>query len=336
MGKSTTNPKITVLMPVYNAERYLAEAIDSILNQTFRNFEFLIINDGSRDKSLKIINSYNDSRIRIINHQENKGLVCRLNEGIKLSKAALIARMDADDVSDPSRLEIQYAYKQKHPDIIAFGSFAKLINAKGSQIGLPIKSITCEALDRIMAVNNPFNHSSMLMEKNKIISVGGYKNSVSGAEDYDLWMRCIQIGRMTNIDKYLISYRIHDLSKSNTKSIILDKDTNICKTSHWQKFGKIGPAPKQYWPKIWPKQIKTTQEKLFYFALHIAFCKGYLSRKRYIIAFQHFLGAIKIDPGNYHWFYILMFFMPIKLFEKIERKGSVFLIDRTNKQCSRN
>src|SRR5690606_30041678 len=123
---------ITVLMPVYNAEKYLREAIDSVLNQTFKNFEFLIIDDGSNDASVEIIESYKDSRIRLIHNQTNSGISYTLNRGIHLSSFDLIARMDADDISHKQRLEKQYKYALKYSDYSLFSSWVRIINNDGT------------------------------------------------------------------------------------------------------------------------------------------------------------------------------------------------------------
>lgn len=119
-------PQISVIMSVYNGEKYLREAIDSILNQTFTHFEFIIVNDGSTDKSLNIIKSYNGSRIILV-QQENKGLAAALNEGIKIAKGKYIAMMDADDISLPTRLEKQIQFMEAHPEYVAIGSWANKI-----------------------------------------------------------------------------------------------------------------------------------------------------------------------------------------------------------------
>ena len=121
------NPLVTVLMPVYNGEKYLKEAIESILNQTFKDFEFLIINDGSTDNSVKIIQSFNDLRIRLIHNESNIGLIKTLNKGLKLSNGKYIARMDCDDVSLPKRLSVQINFMEKHPEIGVCGSWVKII-----------------------------------------------------------------------------------------------------------------------------------------------------------------------------------------------------------------
>ncbi len=127
------NSKVTILMPVYNGEKYLKEALESILNQTFTNFEFLIINDASTDNSKNIINSFNDHRIKLIENKENLGLTKSLNKGISISQSEYIARMDADDISLPKRLGIQVKFMDKHPEIGAVGTWAKIIGDKNKK-----------------------------------------------------------------------------------------------------------------------------------------------------------------------------------------------------------
>ena len=127
MDKNIKTPKITVLMPVYNGEKYLKESIESILKQTFRDFEFLIINDTSTDESEKIIRSFKDSRIKLIKNEKNIGLTKSLNKGLDLAKGEYMARMDADDISLPKRLEIQVAFMDKNPKIGVIGAWAKVI-----------------------------------------------------------------------------------------------------------------------------------------------------------------------------------------------------------------
>jgi glycosyltransferase involved in cell wall biosynthesis len=119
--------KITVLMPVYNAEQFLREAIDSMLNQSFRDFEFLIMDDGSTDSSISIIQQYQDPRIRLIRNEKNLGISPTLNKGIELASSDLIARMDADDISYPDRLQKQYDYMMAHPDCALLSAWARVI-----------------------------------------------------------------------------------------------------------------------------------------------------------------------------------------------------------------
>src|SRR5690349_9241462 len=129
-----TKPVFTVLMPVYNGEKYLREAIDSILAQTLTDFEFLIIDDGSKDRSVDIIKSYADPRINLVKNEVNLGISKTLNRGIEIAAAEFIARMDADDISHPTRLQKQYDYLIKNPECALLSTWAKMITEKNEHI----------------------------------------------------------------------------------------------------------------------------------------------------------------------------------------------------------
>ena len=128
------DPKVTVLMSVYNGERFLREAVECILNQTFRDFEFLIINDGSTDGTRDIILSYKDSRIRLVNNKDNVGLTKSLNKGLAMSSGELVARQDSDDISSLHRLAQQVNFLDSHPEVVAIGSQIKAIGIHGQQL----------------------------------------------------------------------------------------------------------------------------------------------------------------------------------------------------------
>jgi glycosyltransferase involved in cell wall biosynthesis len=131
-----SNPKLTVLMPVYNAASYLHEAIDSILQQTFRDFEFLIIDDGSTDQSIAIVQSYKDPRIRFVRNETNAGIAATLNRGIELASCELIARMDADDISYPDRLQKQYDYMMHDSACALLSTWCRVVTAAGKHVRL--------------------------------------------------------------------------------------------------------------------------------------------------------------------------------------------------------
>lgn len=202
--------KISVLMPVYNGEKYIKKAIESILNQSYTNFEFIIINDGSTDKSEQIIKSYNDYRIRFINNAENKGLISTLNEGLKKATGKYIARMDQDDISLPYRFEKQYTYLEKNPDISLIGSFAELINANDKRIGIKECPIEYSLIKFHLIYHNPFIHSSIFFRREDIIKLGEYNKNYEHAEDYELYSRIIKKYKIANIPIILLKYRIHE------------------------------------------------------------------------------------------------------------------------------
>lgn len=207
-----TKPIISVLIPVYNAEKYLAKAIESILSQTFPYFELIIIDDGSTDKSLEIIKNYanSDERIKYIS-RENKGLIYTRNEGIELAQGKYIALMDADDISLPDRLEQQYNYLEKHDDYIAVGSFAALIDSDGDDLCDFGQYITHDEIDKAHldgfggAIINP----TAFIKREAIQSINGYSKDYPHAEDFDFWLRLAEIGRLTNIPKVMLFYRQH-------------------------------------------------------------------------------------------------------------------------------
>lgn len=202
-------PEISVIMGVYNGERFLAEAIESILFQTFRDFEFIIINDCSTDKSEKIISSFDDPRIKLINLKENKGLSFALNTGILKSKGHYIARMDSDDVSIPERFEKQVEFFKKNPEVSVLGSAYYEINGNGGIIGKKIFPTGNSKLKRMLIRINPFFHPSVMMKKDVLLKTGGYDSSMRMLEDYDLWFRVSRNFVMNNISEPLMKRRYH-------------------------------------------------------------------------------------------------------------------------------
>lgn len=209
-------PDLSVIMPVYNAERFLAEAIESILTQTFANFEFIIIDDGSQDRSGAIINRYGerDKRIRAF-HQENCGLVQTLNRGIELARAPLIGRMDADDVSLPRRFELQLERIRTQPKLAVVGGFVNIVDQSGGFVRLGDYPIGGEALRRFLLDGAPLAHPTVVMRRRVLVTMGGYRGAYKHAEDYDLWLRIDSAGHeIENVPIPVLNYRQHGESVS--------------------------------------------------------------------------------------------------------------------------
>lgn len=201
-------PIISVIMPVYNGERFLREAIDSILNQTFSDFEFIIINDGSTDGTLEIIQSYTDERIRVVNNELNQGIVACLNHGTELARGEYIARMDADDISLPERFEKQVDYMNNHIDVgVLGGNVIEFdINSKKEKItSLPLGDLPIRWM---MCFENPLRHPTIMMRKKLLVTVGGYKD-FKASEDYDLWQRLSCFTKLANLKESILMYRYH-------------------------------------------------------------------------------------------------------------------------------
>ena len=220
-------PKITILMSVYNGEKYLREAIDSILNQTYKDFEFLIINDGSTDRTPKILQSYKDQRIKIINNEKNIGLTKSLNKGLKIAKGEYIARMDADDISMAERLEKQVNFLDQKKNIGLVGTSHLKINEKG-KILQPVRTLTDEKeLKEKLLVANKFYHGSVMFRKVCIDKVGFYREEFKSSQDYDLWLRIADYFEMRNIPEILYKWRV------NIKSI------SVAKLGQQAKYGSL-------------------------------------------------------------------------------------------------
>ena len=210
-------PKVTVLMAVFNAEKYLNEAIESILNQTFSNLEFLIIYDKSQDKTLEILKSYSDPRLRIIENEERLGFVKSLNKGLSLAEGEFIARMDADDISLPKRLAIQLDYFDSHPFIDFVCSSISVMDETGCVIDYIADISSSDEIYYTLNFRNCIAHGSVMFRKSIIDLVGNYEESCA-AEDYNLWHRISKKYVIHKIDQPLYGWRTHKTSISSVNS----------------------------------------------------------------------------------------------------------------------
>lgn len=200
-------------MAVFNGEQYLAEAIDSILYQTYANFELIIIDDGSTDNSSSIVNSYSDGRIKYI-YQCNLGLPAALNHGLGIATGQLICRMDADDISLSSRLEEQVDFMKNNPDCGILGGQAYLIDAQGNEIGQKLKPIDYTTISKAIIWGCPVIHPTYLVRDDVYKKLSGYRESIIYAEDYDFLLRAYGQGYViNNLKSFLIKYRISDSQK---------------------------------------------------------------------------------------------------------------------------
>jgi glycosyltransferase involved in cell wall biosynthesis len=201
-------PKITVMMPCFNAEHYITDAIESVLTQTFKDFEFLIINDGSTDRTNELIKSFKDERIVIID-QENQGVAVALNNGLKYASAPYIARFDADDICFPERLKKQYHFMISNPDCIVSGSGAEYIDNSGNYIFTHFPQFTThDEIQRLPYNFCPFIHASVMYKK-ELISRIGYNKNAHSFEDHLLWLQVKDMGKMCNMPDPLISVRLN-------------------------------------------------------------------------------------------------------------------------------
>jgi glycosyltransferase involved in cell wall biosynthesis len=211
------NPKVTVLMPAYNAAKYIDDAITSVLTQSFTDFELLIINDGSTDETEKIIRSYHDQRIVLIS-QENKGVAAALNVGLAHARAPYIARFDADDVCYPNRLKVQYDFITAYPEYSIIGSAVDYMDAEGHFIFThhPEGHLN-EEIQQLKYSICPFIHSSVFFKKDVVVNNGGYNEHAYTYEDHFLWVNILKNEKACNLSHPLIKVRL------NPESITIDE-----------------------------------------------------------------------------------------------------------------
>jgi glycosyltransferase involved in cell wall biosynthesis len=237
MDTNGITPKVTVIMPVYNGEKYIALAIQSILNQTFPNFELIIINDGSTDTSKKIAESFSDPRIRILDQDKNLGLVATRNRGFKEARGEYIALLDADDTTSPDRLEREATFLDTHPNFGLVGSQVRLIDQNGTPTGVKWEeSVPSEKLPIRLLFGNCFSQSSLMLRK-EALPREWYKEGFAPAEDYELWVRILESWKAWNLPTVLLNYRIHGKNTSETKRDMQQKAIETILRSQLEKIG---------------------------------------------------------------------------------------------------
>jgi len=202
-------PIITVLMPAFNAEKYIGMAIQSVLDQSFTDFELLIINDGSTDGTEQLVRSFNDNRIVLIN-QKNGGISDALNNGLQNAKGKYIARFDADDICYSDRLSVQYAFMQANPAYILIGSDVDYITEEGDFIyHHHCFAYTNEEIVDKLYFYCPFIHSAVMYKREEVLQTGGYNTMAHTFEDYFLWIHLIAKGKVANLPRSLIKVRLN-------------------------------------------------------------------------------------------------------------------------------
>jgi glycosyltransferase involved in cell wall biosynthesis len=207
---------VSVLMCVYNGESYLREAVNSILTQTFTDFEFIIIDDGSTDSTATILAEYEPKDARLcIHHQTNQGLIASLNKGLELAQGKYIARMDADDVSLPERLAKQVDFLETHPEIDVLGTGVQILDGSGNTSPTLQSPTGPDVLRWCLCFFSPITHPTVMMRRQIVKRVGGYSPDMLYAEDYDLWRRLSCVTRLSNLQDVLLHLRRHDANVSN-------------------------------------------------------------------------------------------------------------------------
>jgi glycosyltransferase involved in cell wall biosynthesis len=205
------HPLVSVLMSVYNSDRYLKQTVESILKQTYHTFEFVVIDDGSTDRSLAILQNYaaQDHRIRLT-HRENRGIPKTRNELVAQAKGALIAVIDADDIAFPDRLALQVAFMEQNPEVVWVGGAFDLIDDRGRRLTrIEFPQTNAEIQQLLVQGSTSFLHPGAMIRRSAIEQVGGYDEALPTAHDLDLWLKLSDIGNLANLKQPVVQYRIH-------------------------------------------------------------------------------------------------------------------------------
>lgn len=219
-------PCISVVMSVYNGELYLENAIESILEQTFTDFEFIIVDDNSTDGSWAVLTRFSDPRVRLVRNQENIGLTRSLNKGLRLAQGIYIARMDADDISLPERFERQTAFFSTFPDIGLLGVAYWNMNSKGEKQNL-VRPPTADSVIRWNMLFGPvLAHPGVMFRRDLIAKVGSYNENTHFAQDYELWSRMANVTKMANLNEPFLLYRQGDANRISEKHLDEQWDYN--------------------------------------------------------------------------------------------------------------
>jgi glycosyltransferase involved in cell wall biosynthesis len=299
-------PLITVLMPVFNGEKYLRQAIDSILNQSYSSFEFIIVNDGSTDNTEAIIRSYSDHRIKLIN-RSNGGVSAALNTGLQYASGKYIARMDSDDIAMPERLSVQLDFMINHVEYVLVGSDAEYIDEDGIFIFQYHNSgYTHEEIKRVLSYDCAFLHSSVMFLKSAVLELGGYSLDAYLFEDYFLWIKLINKGKFACIKQNLIAYRL------NPSSITIDYRDYSKEYLRIKRQAIISGSISELEAVLLKKnvnKISLAQKRFSYFSL---LGKKYLWNNHQAKKARFFLlKAIRIKPFKFNpYLLILVSFLP--------------------------
>lgn len=310
-------PFFTVLMPAYNAAPFLREAVDSVLAQSFTDFEFLIINDGSTDETAAILASYTDPRIRV-HHQENQGVIGALNKGLELARGQYIARFDADDVCYPQRLQRQYEYFRQHPDCVLLGSASDYIDEEGNELfeWQPV-AYEHDALAQAVRTTCPFDHPTVAYPREVALRLGGYPKGAIHFEDHLFWTRFFATGKTANLSEPLIKHRF------NPQSVTIDEKWRgpVFKEIKYRAIqeGNISEADAARL-----KQLLQSQDLKQYkdAAYHAMMGKKYLwNNYQPAKARKHLSAALRIMPGKAEPYLLyLISFLPEKLIATLYQK----------------
>lgn len=295
---------VSVVIPAYNAEKFIAEAIQSVLGQTWRDFEFIIIDDGSRDQTKAIADSFAkaDTRISVFS-QSNQGVANSINAGLKRARYELVAIMHADDVMLPTRLERQVTFLNENPDVGVISSLVFNIDTHGRVIARATSSITTKAAAKLALARHEvvaFHHPAVMFRKSVVLQAGGYRQEFVPAEDVDLWCRIMERGHLVMVlPEFLLSYRIHASSASVSNAWgVARKYRWVMVCARRRREGKTELTWEEFLQYLearpWPQKINENRKDLakLLYKQAVEFYAGRQRRRMFIPLF----GAFMLQP----------------------------------------
>lgn len=257
------SPLVSILMPVFKTAPYLREALDSMLSQTFADFELIVLNDCSPDNAEEILDTYDDSRIVRYKGEQNAGLSNVLNVGIGMARGKYIARMDSDDISLPQRLQVQVDYLDKHPDVDFVSVGMRLFGAKE---GIWIREINSEKVKIEALFHSPLLHASSVWRKDAFEKQGlRFRQEMVPAEDYDLWTRAMLKGlKLVNLPEVLYEYRIHETQATVQTDKTAAKSREVQMAYLQEALPSLSDSNRKAFPKkLWPVFFANLRDGFF-------------------------------------------------------------------------
>ena len=262
------NDRVSVLMSVYNGESYLREAIESILNQNYTDFEFIIIDDASTDATAAILDGFDDLRIVRSRNEENIGLTRSLNKGLATAQGDYIARMDADDISLPERLGKQVDFLEAHPEVGVLGSAVHVINNNGDLSHIWRLPAEHAVIRWRLCFNDPIAHPTAMMRREALERVGGYDADFVSAQDYDLWRRLSHVTQLSNLQEVLLLLRRHEACVTHAhRPKQLENSIRISQMMASETLGENVPV--QILQDLWSREFKRRSD--VYHAAHFIY-----------------------------------------------------------------
>lgn len=295
-------PEISVLMSVYNGERWLRDSIDSVLAQSKDNFEFIIINDGSTDDTARILDSFKDRRLVIIN-QKNIGLTKSLNRGLNIARGKFVARIDADDICMPDRLSKQKIFLIENPDVVLVGSNAMLIDESNNDIGYTVYPTSHDSLlKRLKKFQPVFPHSSIFFRKDMVACEGGYNPYFTRSQDNELYLRLSEKYQMAGLDEYLVKLRFtrNSLSYSDDLQLKMGIAALICYYRRKEGLKDFSRSDDNDW-FLFLKNVEEWIDRKKFDKKRVAKskfrnCRTLIKQKEYFKALSVLFDCFKSDP----------------------------------------